>query len=178
MLRSWSLQNTSTRTFRSLLHGFNNHEKYTVIPEYHGLSSPLRSTSPSSIDRLGDRNFRISVDTVKVYQQHQHHYSSRLPLFSTLESLSATSPTLVVRLMPRRHVVSRRRRRRRRNKGKRREGRKKKGGQRGGGTLLSRLTPGKFVYLAQITLPARKVSTLRMLIAMRWPTVFDEGNSS
>lgn len=83
MLRSWSLQNTSTRTFRSLLHGFNNHEKYTVIPEYHGLSSPLRSTSPSSIDRLGGRNFRISVDTVKVYQQHQHHYSSRLPLFST-----------------------------------------------------------------------------------------------
>lgn len=32
LLRSWSLQNTSTRTFRSLLHSFNNHEKYTVIP--------------------------------------------------------------------------------------------------------------------------------------------------
>lgn len=91
-----------------------------------------------------------------------------------MESLSATSPTLVVR----RHVVSlgvvEGEKQRSGEGGGKEEGQ----GEGGGGTLLSRLTPGKFVYLAQITLPARKVSTLRMLIAMRWPTVFDEENSS
>lgn len=81
-----------------------------------------------------------------------------------MESLSATSSTLVVR----RHVVSLgvvEGEKQRSGEGEKKgEG---QGGGGGGGTLLSRLTPGKFVYLAQITLPARKVSTLRMLIAMR-----------
>lgn len=119
------------------------------------------------------------MDTVKVYNNTDIIIlPASSPFILNVESLSATSPTLVVRLMPRRHVVSRGRKRRRRRRNKRTEREEKEGGQRGGGTLLSRLTPGKFVYLAQITLPARKVSTLRMLIAMRWPTVFDEENSS